>query len=628
MLQVIRDRAQGFFAWLIVGGIILSFALWGINSYIQDDSSGFVAATVNEVDVSTYEYQIAYQNERARMQQMFGENFDADLFDDQIKNSALDRVIDNALLMQVALDSGFRVSDAQLMNTLKNIPAFQDNGAFSKAAYEQALRSSGEPTSGFESRVRRSLLADQVIRSIASTGFVGSKDVAAIYELESQEREVEYLTISANSFKNEIKISDAEIQEHYQANQEIYKTPEQVQVEYIELSVDDLMASIDVTNDDVEAYYEEQKDRFVTPEERKARHILIEGSDEAAKAKAQALYDQIVAGADFGKLAKENSQDPGSAMDGGMLDYFGHGVMDSSFEDSAFSLKKGEISKPVLSKFGYHIIKLEDIRGGGEKPLAKVRDELTSTLKRQRAERAYFEKVEKLSNLVYEIPDSLTPAVDELGLTIKTSPFFGRAGGAGIASERKVVTATFTDEVLKNHLNSEAIEISENKTVVLRVKEYKESVVRPLEQVKSRIVDELTSKLSKEKAQAAGKAVIEGLASGSLKSVAKAKSYEFKDKTWAKRNDSKVNAEVLKAAFAMSAPEAGKANYDGVSLPNGDYAVLAITAVRVGVDASIAEAEKKERAANLANATGIDEFSFFLKALKDSAEIKRYPGNL
>ena len=629
MLQVIRDRAQGFFAWLIVSLIILSFALWGINEYFQDDGAGMQAATVNDREVSVYEYQIAYQNERSRMQQMFGDNFDADMFDDQIKNSALDRVVDNALLTDVALKANMVVSDGQLFNTLQQIDAFKEDGKFSKKAYEMALNQSGEPSSSFEARIRRALLADQIVKGIASTAIVTKGSVEKTYSLEKQERELAYVRIAAEDFKKNLKISDEDIKAHYEANRESYKTQEKVDLEYLELTISDLTGGVDATTEELEEYYEEQKDRFSVKEERKARHILIEGDSADSKQKAQSLYEQIVAGEDFGKLAKENSADPGSAADGGMLDFFSKGMMDPSFEDTAFALAKGEVSKPVLSEFGYHIIKLEEVRGGQTKPFEEVRAQLESDLKRQKAEKVYFDKVEKLTNMAYEMPDTLSPVAEELGLTLKTTGFFGRAGGQGIAANRKVQQAAYSEDVLRERLNSEVIELGDNHAVVVRLKEYQAAEVRPLEQVKARIENELKTKGAKGKAKEKGEAIVAKVNAGnSLKSVAEAEKLKVAAKGWFKRDDSKLGPEISREVFSTQRPVDEKAFTRGVSLNNGDYVVMTLFAVKDGDISALTESEKTDIANRLSNATGVDEFGFALNSYKDSAEIKRYPGNL
>ncbi|MDH5217908.1 MAG: peptidyl-prolyl cis-trans isomerase, partial [Gammaproteobacteria bacterium] len=516
-----------------------------------------------------------------------------------------------------------------LFNTLQQIDAFKEDGKFSKKAYEMALNQSGEPSSSFEARIRRALLADQIVKGIASTAIVTKGSVENTYSLEKQERELAYVRIAADDFKKTLKISDEDIKAHYETNRESYKTQEKVDLEYLELTINDLTSGVDATTEELEEYYEEQKDRFSVKEERKARHILIEGDSADSRQKAQSLYEQIVGGADFGKLAKENSADPGSAADGGMLDFFSKGMMDPAFEDAAYSLSKGEISKPVLSEFGYHIIKLEEVRGGQTKPFEEVKAQLENDLKRQKAEKIYFDKVEKLTNMAYEMPDTLSPAAEELGLTLKTTGLFGRAGGPGIAANRKVQQAAFSEDVMRERLNSEVIELGDNHAVVVRLKEYQGAEVRPLEQVKTRIENELKTKGAKDKAKEKGEAIVAKVNAGNmLKNIAEAEKLEVTGKAWVKRDDSKLGPEISREVFSTQRPADENGFTHGVSLNNGDYVVMTLFAVKDGDISALTDSEKTEIANRLANATGVDEFGFALNSYKDKAEIKRYPGNL
>ncbi len=629
MLQVIRDRAQGFIAWFIVGAIVLSFALWGINDYLTDDSSGFTAATVNGVDVSLYEYQVAYQNERARLQQMFGDRFDSDLFDDQLKKTALERVIDNELLTQFATELGFRISDAQLAARLHDIEAFKQDGRFSKALYEQQVQASGESTAGFEYRMRRALLADQVILGVAGTDFATAKEVDAMVRLSKQQRELAYLRIDQAKFAAELQFDEAEIEQFYHDNSERFKTPEQISVDYLELSVDDLIKEVEVDEDELRDLYEEQKDRFVTPEERRARHILIQIDDDtdsvAARERIEQIRQRLEQGEDFAELAKAESEDPGSAAEGGDLGFFSRGIMDPEFEEAAFSLRIGEVSQPVRTQFGYHLIKLEAIRGGEGKSFAEVREQLAAELKRKKAERLYFDKTEQLANLSYEMPDSLEPAMEELGLSLKSTPFFDRSGGPGIAAHRKVIDAAFSDDVLQDDLNSEAIELTRGRTVVLRKKEYRPAQLPPLDQVREQVLQALRAEKAREKARETGQQLIEQIQQGADPAeLAGRQGFEWQPPRWVGRDDGGADFEILRHAFTLARPE-GAPVVDGVSLSNGDFAVVQVLAVRDG------EADGEERqmiARDLAGTYGVESFSALLKTLRERAEIERYPGNL
>jgi len=635
LLQIIRDRASGFFVWSIVGLIIITFAFVGLNSYFNDTDEGYQAALVNDQKVSVYEYQIAYSNEQRRIKQMFGENFDPDLFDDQIKKTALDRVIDNAIIIQAASNAGMHVSDDQLAKQIQSIDQFKENGAFSNALYKQQIEQAGESTAGFEYRVRRGIVADQLVNGIVQSSFATKDEIELTHRLREQQREIAFVKIPVAAYNDAVKVSDQDIEAHYKANQNSYKTVEQVKLEYLELSTNSLMPAITVSKDELESYYEEQKNRYITPEERSARHILIEfgDDDDKAKAKADGIYAKAIGGESFETLAKENSADVGSAADGGDLGFFARGIMDANFEESAFSLKVGDISEPVRTEFGYHIIKLEKIKEPKGKLFSEVRDEIETELKKKKAEKEYFDKVEILANMAYEAPDSLEAAKEELGLVIKASGFIGKSGGPGIFSNRKVMDAAFSNDVLSEKLNSEAIEISSNHTVVLRLLEYRDAQVRPLKEVTAQIKTTLIA----EKALAMAK-VDAGLIEQKIKAgtkgsegvkVIKGKKLSWNDKKWAKRDDSSIPREIIDAAFLLPRLAADeKISTKGLKLNSGEYALVVFSGIKDGDVSVMTDDDKKKIGDGIANAVGLDVFTVMLTTLKNEAEIKRFPENL
>lgn len=631
MLQTIRDRAQGVFAWLIIGAIILSFALWGVNSYFEDSDSGVHAAIVNGQEVSVFEYQIAFNNEQARIQQMLGDSFKRDMFEEQLRKSALDRVVDNTVLTQYANGNGMRVSDSQLGQMIQSIDAFHENGAFSKKAYEQQLKTSGEPVAMFESRVRKALLADQIIQGVGSTGVATQKDVERIYKLREQEREVAYLTFPLDNFRKAVVVADADIVTFYNKNQVKYQTPEMIDLEYVSVSAADMAAGIQVTDSEIATYYDDQKSRFRGDEQRRASHILIEfGSDEAmAKQTAQGLYDRLKKGESFEALAKEFSKDPGSAAQGGDLGFFARGIMDKPFEDAAFALAKGELSQPVKSKFGYHIIRVDDSKSGKEKPLDEVKSSLVPELKRQKAEKLYVDKAESLSTMAFESPRSLDGVVSKLGLEKKTTGFFQRNGGPGIASNPKVQKAAFSPDVLNEGVNSEFIDLGDSHGVVVRMKEHKPAQIRPLEEVRLQITNDLRDQTARKEAEAKGKLALEKVkAGGDMVLIAKEFAATATPRSWVKRNDGMFSPEVGKAAFSAARSADAKPVADAVVLANGDYVVYSVYSVKDGDLTALSSDEKTNIAKGLASSIGMDEFALLLKSLKDKAEIKKFPGNL
>ncbi|WP_455199629.1 SurA N-terminal domain-containing protein, partial [Kaarinaea lacus] len=485
MLNFIRERAQGWLAAVIVGLLIIPFALWGINEYFGAGGQ-VVVANVNDTEINQRDFQEAFYDQRARMQQMLGEQYDSRVFDEQIKQRTIKELVDQELLIQNADDVGYRVSDETVAATIRSIDAFREDGAFSNELYQQQLQAQGENPSMFESRVKRMMLISQLPDGLGSTVLVTDNDIDEAIRLQKQTRELRYLVLPTSKYRNESVATDEAIKSYYEQNTNQFMTTEQVSVEYVELSVaaisEKLAKDSPPTEQQLREYFESTASQYTVPEERKARHILIqveEGADEAtinkAREKIEAIQARIKAGESFEALAKELSEDPGSSELGGDLGYFGRGIMDPGFEDAAYSLKVGEVSEPVMSSFGFHLIKLEDIRESQSRKFEDVRDSLVAEYQKNAAEREYFDVAEKLTNLAYEIPDSLSEVASQLDLELKKSPFFGRTGGPGIFSNQRIANAAFSDDVLKQGYNSEPLSVGENHVVVLRLLEHKEA---------------------------------------------------------------------------------------------------------------------------------------------------------
>ena len=637
MLQFIRDRAQGWLAWLIIGLLIIPFALWGINQYFQGGGDANVA-TVNGTEISLQKYQQAYQQQRNRIRSMLGKNASADLLDSLVKpKDVINGLIENELLLQTVVDSGFRVSDQLLAQQIQSIEAFQQNGKFSKELYSQLVRNQGDSLPSFEARMHRSTLINQLRSGVVDTSIVTNKDVDQYIRLDKQKRAISYVVIPAANYLNDANVSDAQIEEYYQSHRDQYMNPEQVSINYIELSASDLAKKqADPTSEELRALYDEHKDEFGVGEERKARHILIQVKDQnnkeevkKAEEKANDLLKRIKQGESFEKLAKEFSEDPGSASKGGDLGFFGRGTMEQSFEDAAFALKKGEVSGVIKTSFGFHIIKLEDIHPATRKTLDQVRPELVQMFHQRKAETQFQDQSETLANVAYEQPDSLVPAAEALGLTVRTSGMFSRTGGKEIAANPKVVSAAFSQDVLKKGFNSEPIEIGNNQVVVLRVKEHKEASQRGLEEVKEEIRNLLKHDMASEKAQANGKDMVSRLKKGeSSETIANELKIKWNKPEPMSRNEHKIDRKIVDFAFSMARPSEGKAVTSGLKLNNGDYSVIQLLSVIDGDPSKVEASERKSVEKKLADIYSNSEFEDFVAGLKKQATITIHQENL
>lgn len=628
MLELIRSRAKGWFAWIIVGLIIIPFALWGVHQYIGAGGDNSVAK-VDGVEISQGQLQTAFMQQRQRLQQMFGGKLPPMFSDEMIKSQVLQQLIEKQMLVQSAVDNGMRIGDATLASTITGIDAFQENGKFSTARYRQLLGAQGMTPGMFEQRVRRDMLASQFTGSITETAFVTRSDVDNYLRLQQQQRTLGYLNIVQSKFKDDVAVSDKEISDYYDQHSQDYMQPERVKVDYLELNLADLAASIDVDEAAMRERYEAHKINYRTPEQRKASHILIKVAKDAspeevtaAKEKAEDILARIRKGEDFAELAKTESDDPGSAKQGGDLGFFGKGVMDPDFEKATFALKKGEISEPVRSSFGFHLIKLVDIKGGETKSFDEVKASIKKEIQNERAEKKYYDMAEQLANLTYEHPESLQVAADQLGLAIKTSAYFSRNGGAGIAKNPKVTAAAFSEDVLARGNNSESLELERNHIVVLHLKDHQPEALRPLEQVRTAIENTLKADKSKEKAKELATKLIERIRAGEKpEELAKEQGVEWSGEKTLGRDSNDIPRPVSSAAFAMPHPVEGKPVNKQIDLPTGDQAVIILYSIEEGKPDNADDKARREAETKLVQSVSRASEKSLLEGIRSRTDI-------
>lgn len=627
MLEFIRSKAQGWLAWIIVGLIVMTFALFGIEQYLGGGRDTSVAS-VNGQEISQQRLQQAYQAQRQRLQEMFGENFNPEMFPEaRMKEQLLEDLIQQELLVSAASDSGLRISDEQLAGMIRDVPQFQRDGKFSQETYEQALRSQGQSTAGFEERARREVLSQQLQIAVMGSEFSTASEERALMQLRSQTRDIGFMVLSAANYEKEMSVTDEEVGRYYETNAARFAIPEQVSVNYIELNAAAMAGAVPVSEQEIAERYESQKLNYRSPEERKARHILVRVAKDAdeksvaeAKAKIDELAQRIAKGESFAELAKAHSQDPGSATQGGDLGFFGRGMMDPAFETATFTLKKGEVSQPVRSTFGFHLIQLEELRGGETKPLAEVRNQIAAEIRQEQADQKFFELAGKLGNLVYEHPDNLEEASSQLGLPLQQSAPFARSGGAGFAANPKISAAAFSDKVLKEGENSEVIEVNDKHLVVLRLREHMPEKQRALEEVKAQITAQLKKDKAKLRVEELANELLTRLAKGEDPRVlAKEAKVEWTRVASAAREGSELPPAVATQAFRMPRP-ADKASTAITTMPEGGQALIALYAVASPSETGSDESGMLKRQLQQANAQVV--FNSMLASLRAKATIK------
>jgi peptidyl-prolyl cis-trans isomerase D len=588
MLQVIRDKAQGWIAWAIVILISIPFAFWGIQSYFGVGSEP-IAAKVNGVEITLRALDSQYQRFRQQMREQLGAAYRPELFDEsRMREEMLNRLIRDELLQQASEKMGLRAGNAMIQSSILSMSVFHKDGRFDQQTYERALQLQGLSPQGFEDRVRQALVAEQLSQAVQAGSFITQNELNESQRLMNQTREVSYFIVPASEFKLDGELSADEIDKYYRDNQNAFISPEKVKVEYILLDAETAGGTVDVDEELLRGYYEKNQDEFGLPEQRQASHILIKVAEDAdqsvvdeAKAKIDALAERLHDGESFEELAKQNSQDSGSATSGGDLGFFAKGVMDPAFEAAVFTLQEGEVSEAVRSSFGFHLIKLTGIKDGSVKPFVEAKAEVETAYRKFEGERLYFEMAEQLADLSYEDPDSLEPAGSALELSVKQSEWFTREQGTGPFANPKVRTAAYSDDVLKEHNNSELIEIDGTSSIALRVLDHQESSVQPLEEVKDRITETLQQQKAQQQTQAeAEKRHADITAGAPFEDVAG--SYAVTGPLTVNRNDRQIPAGLSSDLFRAEKPEAGSSTSGVAQLAAGDYAVYLLTTVTEG----------------------------------------------
>ncbi|MGY2293484.1 SurA N-terminal domain-containing protein [Pseudomonas sp. SDO528_S397] len=624
MLQNIRDNSQGWIAKTIIGIIVALMAFTGIEAIFQASMSNKQdVAKVNGDEITQNELSQAVDMQRRQLMQQLGKDFDASLLDEKLlREAALKGLIDRKLLLQGAADSKFAFSEAALDQVILQTPEFQVDGQFNPERFDAVIRQLGYSRMQFRQMLTQEMLIGQVRAGIAGSGFVTDAEVLAFARLEKQTRD--FATVSVKADPAAVKLTDDEVKAYYDQHAKEFMTPDQVVIDYLELKKSSFFDQVAVKDEDVQALY--QKETANLAEQRRAAHILIEVNDKVTEAQAKAKIEEIQArlakGEKFEALAKEFSQDPGSANNGGDLGFAGPGVYDPAFETALYELKQDQVSAPVRSSFGWHLIKLLGVEAPQVPSFASLKDKLTRELKTQQVEQRFVEATKQLEDASFEASDLAQPASD-LKLTVQTTKPFGREGGEGIAANRAVVTAAFSPEVLDEGANSTAIDLDPDTVVVVRAKEHLKPTQLPLESVATSI----RAQMAKERASAVAKThaqeLIAGLRDGKVALTQPVDGQAWKVTEAATRSQEGVDPSVLQALFRMSKPAAkDKPTFTDVTLPDGSVVIVRLNGVNEA--AAPTDDEKAQYRRFLASRVGQQDFAAYRKQLENQADIKKF----
>jgi peptidyl-prolyl cis-trans isomerase D len=626
MFDFIRTH-QRLMQFLLLLLIVPSFALFGVQSYTRMTGGDNAVAKVAGQTITKEELDAAQRQQTERLRQIYGAQFDPKMLDTpQARQGILDNLIAQKALAAEAARSHLSVSDAALQQSILQVPELRSaDGKFDVERYKALLGDQGKTPAMYEARLRQDMALQQINGAVQNSAFAPKTLATRMSEINEQQREVQEQLFKASDYVSKVKITDDMLKSYYDNSGSRFEIPEQVKAQYVMLNPEAVAGQVTVSDADIKSYYEQNVKRYTTEEQRRASHILITAPKDApakeraaARAKAEALLAQLRKNPDdFARLAKENSQDPGSAERGGDLDFFGKGMMVKPFEDAAYKLKKGEISGLVESEFGYHIIKLTDVKPGGVRTLDQVRNEVGAEIKKQLAAKKYAELAETFSNTVYEQADSLKPVADKLNLKIETVSGLTRNPNPALPKDtpynnQKFLNALFSDDAVRNKHNTEAVEVAPNTLVAGHVLSFQPKARRPFDEVKAQVKELVLQQEASALAKKAGEARLaelkakpEGTGFGAAKLVSRTASAGL---------DENAFMAVMKADVSKLPTVAG------AELPGQGYGVYRIN--KLVAPATVDTARRQAEQQQVTSALSQQETLAYIDVLKARAKAK------
>ena len=673
MLQSIREGVGRWIAGVILALIAVAFIFWGVDPTIMGST---FAAKVNGEDISLIEFDRALQNQQSQYQELYRVEIDDEL-QRALRLAVIEDLIQGEALSQRVSSEGYRVSDARLAQALRSMPEFQVGGEFSMDVYRSQLTFSGISPTAFEEQQREQLGLIDLQAGIGVSAFYTPAEFARYIELFEQEREVSYALFQADAFVDRVEIDEAQVQAHYEANKARFFSEESVDIEYLEVTRADFAEDIEVDDEILENFYEQEQYRFQIDEDRRPSHILIASMEEdpAAEVRAMDVLARLDAGETFEDLAAEVSEDPGTSGQGGDLGWLSRGT--GLFQDAVFDMELSEVRGPVKSEFGYHIIRLDDIREGEVRTFESVREELAVEYRDVRAEELFFDAAEELDARAFDAFDELTSVAADMELPLETFTGLTRSGTSSpFPVADPAIQTAFSAEVLDLGENSRLIEILEDHVAVLRVSAHHPPQEQPLEAVRAEIEAELARSAAEALADAAaadflvqaadlapaevgmtddsgGEVDGSGEAEGSgdpdssdaaaeqassdeaeseqesapepqseLAALATDLGGAWTDRAWVRRTDTAVPVEILASVFNARPDGEGAVVRERIAIANGDEAVVLVTAIRPGNGDQLTREELQSRMTALAQATAGFELAGYAQHVREQATVR------
>ncbi len=634
MLQAIRDQVKGWIAVIIFTIMIIPFAFWGINYYF-DQSGGVIAIDVNGDEITLAEFQRAYQDTRQQWQSLSGAPVGEEV-EPLIKKRATEDLVQTQLLKQAGRKAGLYVGEQEVWRNIRQVPVFNDDTGFNMSLFELAVNRSGLTPAAFLARIKQDMTVEQLRSALVATDFVTQPEVSAYSGIMHQTREFSYTLLSSDELKETIQVTDEQVQSHFE-NKDRYMEPEKVRIAYLVLSLARIAEEVYLEEWELGTYFNENKQNYEIEETRKVKQILVKLPEEPSeatldemKAKADELYALVKEGEEMEQVVVNHSGEYEDAIEFSEFGFLTKGVLEAEVDEVVFSMEAAEISDPVQSRHGFHIMAVDEIQGGTEATLEGKREEVEQDLREEKAEQQLYELTDRLAALTYEYPDTLEVAAEELGLQVQKSDFISREDpGVGIVAEPGVISAAFSEEVLLQENNSELLELENDRYIVLRVLEHRPSMKKPLDDVRDEIITRLKYEQARDRSRERGEAILGQLEQGKSKEeLALEFSLNWRTATGITQDDENINRAVLRTAFRAGIPETGKPLYDGASLGTGDYTIVIVYSVTMADRDSIEQEELDAVRGQLLRAHTSSVWAEFNDYLQANADITVYEETL
>jgi peptidyl-prolyl cis-trans isomerase D len=627
MLQRIREKITGWVAGVIIGLIALSFIFWGVGDF--GGTGRDAVAVVDGEEIPRREFELVYQRQLFQLTEAYGGNVPEPVRL-ELRDRVIEGLVQERLLLQRVEERGYRVPDDVLAESIQGIDAFQVGGRFSLDAYRARLTAQGMSPGMFEEQQRRAIALGQLQDAVASTGFFTPTEFRRYIELAQQRREIAWASFAVDEYREAIEpVSDEMVTDYYAANPDQFMRPESVDVEYVEITLAQVSAGLPADEAALREYYQRTVADFALPEQRRARHILIAADSQRdlneARALAQSLRQRIEAGEEFAELAAEYSDDEGSAQQGGDLGWAEQGFFVEPFERVLFTLEPGEVSEPVETVFGFHVIRLDEVRAGELPAFEDIREELAEDFMRSEAENEFIDRANALADAAFEYPNDLRAIAEAENLQVQRLPGLTRAGSPMFVDSAPLIDAAFTPAVIFDGEVSPLLELSDDRVIMLTVTEHYPSEVRPLQEVVDSIRRNLEQQAAARLAQEAGQQFLEALRAAEDAEALEARFGRTlnEPRLYSRQEFNAVPPAVLFAAFERPRPPAGEPSIDSVRLDSGDYAVFVLGDVRAGDPAEIDQSLRDIEKNRLASQTGFQEFALYIGALEAAARVRR-----